>query len=272
MTLSLFFQQTNTDIGKVKVKVDSCIRDLEMMRDDTVEDDKPTYYSLLEEHLQEGVFKKQHTVARNAAHFHSVKTNFLQAMIDNMKTRFPEDSLMFKFSALGMQKINFIPDNDLDTWRNEDVQAIADFYTSPQKHKGPTGEVFQSEPFLDCSTADILKEWMEVKRLVKREQYPTSSLSTLWMAIASDQEEGDSLCPNLSKLACLAVTHPVHTSDCERAFSVQNLTVTPLRNRLSAERCDQLMRVKIEGGPMDRFDFAAAISKWSNPKRRIKLN
>ena len=70
-------------------------------------------------------------------------------------------------------------------------------------------------------------------------------------------------------LAVLALTHPVHTSDCERAFSAQNLVTTSLRNRLGSETCDQLMRVKLESNEMKEFQFTAALLEWRKVKDRV---
>ena len=53
----------------------------------------------------------------------------------------------------------------------------------------------------------------------------------------------------------IALTHPDHTSDCERTFSVQNLTKTCLRSRLTDEHCSQIMHVIIECGRIEDIDF-----------------
>lgn len=171
-----------------------------------------------------------------------------------------------------MRPIQFVSDRDLESWGNAELEAVAEFYTSPQYHTNADGKLCQSDPFLECTTAQVMEEWRRCKMLVKANMYPTHSLSSLWGALASLHQQGDLNCPHLLQLACLALTHPVHTCDCERAFSVQNLTLTPLRNRLSSDRCEQLMRVKIEGGPMSEFDFSAAVRKWAETSRRIKVN
>ena len=50
--------------------------------------------------------------------------------------------------------------------------------------------------------------------------------------------------PNLIILAILALSHHVHTSDCERAaHKMVNLVTTPLRNCLAPETCDILNSV-----------------------------
>jgi len=57
--------------------------------------------------------------------------------------------------------------------------------------------------------------------------------------------------------------------DCERAFSSQNHIMSPLRNRLSSEHTDMLMRVMIEGGDLSKFDFDAAVQRWRALKNRV---
>ena len=69
---------------------------------------------------------------------------------------------------------------------------------------------------------------------------------------------------------CIDATHPIHTADCERAFSSQNLVTTALRNRLGTETCDQLMRVKLETpNKMKEFEFTDALLEWRKVKDRI---
>ena len=63
----------------------------------------------------------------------------------------------------------------------------------------------------------------------------------LWHLIAKFHPEF----PNLSVRAGLALTSSVHTAGCERGFSVQNRILTTLRNRLTIENQQKLMRVKI---------------------------
>ena len=112
-------------------------------------------------------------------------------------------------------------------------------------------------------------EWLKLKHVVKSQTYPRDRLQVLWTLIAQYHSEEF---PNLIKLASLALTHPVHTADCERAFSNQNLVTTALRNRLSAEHIQQLMLVNIEGGPLDQFNFVDAIVNWRSSKKRSIFN
>ena len=76
--------------------------------------------------------------------------------------------------------------------------------------------------------------------------------------------------PNPLKLASIALKLPVHTSDCERGFSLQNSLKNCERNRLSPERLDTLMVISSEGPPVAEFNFEpAAVKKWTESKQRI---
>ena len=77
--------------------------------------------------------------------------------------------------------------------------------------------------------------------------------------------------PNIVKLAKCAVTLPVHTADVERSFSTQNLICTGLRNTLTTEHQDMLMRVHLEG-PKNAQELnqwvVKVVERWSSYKDR----
>ena len=123
MRLSQIFQRKDNDTGAGKVNVMMCISDLEKMRDDLAEKGKPTYFSELKDDLKDGFFKT-HRVAQNASHFQGVKTQFRQAMIDNMHARFPDSETVFQLSVLGMRPLQFVSD-DLEAWGNAEIESVA---------------------------------------------------------------------------------------------------------------------------------------------------
>ena len=272
MWLSQFFQKENIDLSVAKVNVELAITDMERMQDADTSTGNPLlpYTPKLGEDLHDGVLKG-HKVAKNAAHFEIVKKSFLQKMIDNLKTRFPDSEMMSRFAVLNMRPLQFLEGKDLELWGNEDIQAVAEFYCTRQSHTykkaDKTTAVSYSDPFLQCSPADVLREWERCKTIVKCNRFTNLPLSSPWMFLAKLQE-GSLDCPNMIKLVTLVLTHPVHSCDCEITFSVPNLTVTRFRNRLSPDTCDQLMRVKIEGGNITDFDFNAALARWSGSRKR----
>lgn len=56
--------------------------------------------------------------------------------------------------------------------------------------------------------------------------------------------------PNMSKI-CRVI--PVHTADVERTFSQLKLIKTPIRNRMQEKTLDSLLRIAIEGPPLQSF-------------------
>ena len=59
--------------------------------------------------------------------------------------------------------------------------------------------------------------------------------------------------PNLLVLAKLATVQCVSTATCERAFSVQNLIKTRVRNRLGSKNLEAMLQIALEG-PDDEID------------------
>ena len=264
MRLNLFFQQTNIDISLVKVNVESCIRDLTEMRDDVNRLGKPKYAALLDDVLKDGYYKG-HKVTRNAHYFATVRREFVQGLIDGLHKRFPDTEMANRFGVLGMRGLSWVTDDDkLTEWGNEEVTALAEVYTSEATHEYE-GQEYKSPPLISASVREIVREWERCKFLVKNLRYEQSSTAALWAVLAEYHREDF---PNLIYLVYLALTHPIHTADVERCFSVQNLTTTALRNRMSGERCDQIMRVNIEGQDMKNFNFDAAIQKWRKMSSR----
>ena len=76
--------------------------------------------------------------------------------------------------------------------------------------------------------------------------------------------------PTFTALANIALTIPVSSAACERGFSCQNRIKTGLRNRLSEQNLDSLMKVAIEGPPLAEFDFQKAKDIFNEQCRRRK--
>ena len=93
------------------------------------------------------------------------------------------------------------------------------------------------QPILDAAATQ--DEWVILKQVVVAQRYPRDNIVELWHLIGQFHSEEF---PNMIKLGHLALTSPVHTAGCERGFSAQNLILTALRNRLTAENQDMLMK------------------------------
>lgn len=83
----------------------------------------------------------------------------------------------------------------------------------------------------------------------------------------------DGLCEQFSTFATLAniaLIIPVSSASCERGFSCQNRIKTGLRNKLSKENLENLMKVAIEGAPLAKFDFERAKQIFKGHRHRRK--
>ncbi len=67
--------------------------------------------------------------------------------------------------------------------------------------------------------------------------------------------------PNTALIVSIAMTTPMASVSCERAFSRQNRIKTKFRSRLSVKSLTQLMTIA-SGDNLDQFDFDAAITVW----------
>ena len=163
-----------------------------------------------------------------------------------------------------MRPISFCSVKERENWGNDKIEILIKQYGESKTSKGT-----ESQPEV-CKGAIIdpeatRNEWTHVKNLVVQEGYPRDKMSSLWGLICKTYKQQF---PNLVHLAALAVTAPIHTSDCERGFSAQNQVKTALRNRISSERVDDLLIVKIEGEDLKNFDFLAALQHWRTNKQR----
>ncbi len=108
----------------------------------------------------------------------------------------------------------------------------------------------------------------KLKLLVLAEGYPRDKLCDLWQLVFRFHKEEF---PNLIKLAAIALTLPVHTADCERGFGVQNELKHPARNRLSPDRVDTLMTIKLGGPALENFNFNDAIQGMEIKRTQVAV-
>ena len=266
--MCLVFQKENLDISQVKVQVDHTKSALNKLKSDEAE------YSYLkqlsDEHLtlEQGkvVFKNNHIV-QEKRNIETIKVKFIDQILQKLDKRFPDDdsNVIYAFSILAMRPLSFVSKADLGTWGNEKLEVLLKQYGEKKVSKPLADEPVQTcEPLINVDQAR--EEWTKVKNLVLQEGYPRDKMSVLWGLINQHYKQDY---PNLIKLAALAVTAPIHTADCERGFSAQNATRTAARNRLSAERVDDIMTIKLEGGDRRKFDFMEALQEWRVKKRKI---
>lgn len=100
----------------------------------------------------------------------------------------------------------------------------------------------------------------EIESICKRFNLePTQYLVSFRQFLACGGRELDENLVMLSKfLRCV----PISTAECERAFSVMNNVLTPLRNKLEFPRLSNLMFVSIVGPPIQNFNPSQYALNW----------
>ena len=178
--------------------------------------------------------------------------------------RFPETETMMKLGVLGMRPLHQLNEDETKDWGDSEIRELAEFYCTEQQHRDGE-DTYTSEPFINTDSQQVVEEWRKAKMFAKWLKYPVGSIPELWFLLQRHHKED---IEHVVQLVHVALTHPVHTSDCERSFSVQNLTKTCLRSRLTDEHCGQIMRIIIEGGPIEDFNFDLALAKWKKKTTR----
>ena len=148
-----------------------------------------------------------------------------------------------------------------DSEAETEGEAEADEAEAPEAE---AAEAEAAEAADDAFFEPFLKEWIQLKEVVLAEHYPRDNMYNLWNLIG--QYHGDDF-PNMMKLGHLAISSPVHTADCERGFSAQNRILTPLRNRLTPENQDLLIRVMLHAKKEPEADseiLERAFEDWEN--------
>jgi len=142
--------------------------------------------------------------------------------------------------------------------RGVDVQAaVAEWKSFKPGFRRITDKVLK-----DCPTITVAAG----KGKTKKVPLPHHMLFKLvWAAVLkSCQAEFSNIC----KLAENIMVCPFSSVECERGFSVQNLIKSKLRNRLTADTLDMLMRVRLcAPRAFAQFDAAAAIAKWKDMRQ-----
>ena len=114
-------------------------------------------------------------------------------------------------------------------------------------------------------------EWPAVRgRLVKMKHLDQTVFQT-WQQLLSEKSFTDNN-PNICKLAQIFLVNLTASVECERGFSKLNIVKTKLRNALTTETCDVLMRISISGpelnDPALKSLMLHAYQEWSKTPRR----
>ena len=141
-----------------------------------------------------------------------------------------------------------------DFWDKE-IKEIARFYGKAKKNS--------DWKFIDEDR--LIDELKKMRSFALREEKGKSSISA-WHDIVVDIKD---LYSNVYKIISTVLSLPITTVFCERGFSIQNIVKTKLRNRLTNENIDYLMRIILERDNIAGFDFKEAFKNWKYQQNRL---
>ncbi|XP_078614277.1 uncharacterized protein C17orf113-like [Branchiostoma floridae x Branchiostoma japonicum] len=195
----------------------------------------------------------------------NLTVNFVAAVVQNLRDRFPETELISAFKIFDPQKL---PETE-NLLRNQNYGS-AQLDTLLRKYGMEDNDmpVNPAQP-LKVNAAEARREWGLVRQLMfrlKRQDVTLVAIDSMWEEL--EQTHGTELFPNILMLATIARLLPMHTADCERGFSVQNRLKTRLRNALSVNRLDILLNIVINAPERQEFDFHRAYRVWAAVKNR----
>lgn len=274
--LSLAFQRSGIDLTTVSPLLMVLIMNLEKLKSQPADDFKLKVTQLIDKTTREGIELQQSEPETDSTeeseddnepselvitisdkepekYERNVRQNFLSKVIDNLRDRFPKVNVLEAFSV-------FDPSGLLgESNPEEHLATLLDHY----KEEGPMG-IDKAKCITEYKEfTSFIQDHAKLKHCRTLQELAEETLSKESIAM---------LFPLVSKLLNHALVLPVSTTDCERCFSTMKRVKTDLRNRMSTQTLDRLIRIRTEGPDMAEFDFNQAVKNWSSLKNRRLFN
>ena len=211
---------------------------------------------------------KEQRISDSASQRHQFNANkeaFIDKLIENLRSRFPDSGSLSAFAIFDPQKLP--PEAELATYGDPELETLCEHFGTAKELENST----ELQPVIN--TDEAKDEWVVFKQFMSQ-NFRSCTIQTLSRRLYQSEME---LCQylNMSKLITLALTMPVSTVDCERGFSKHNLVKTRIRARLQTKTVSTLMKMSIDTPKvydMDRFNFSRAFELWCSIKDRAISN
>ena len=178
---------------------------------------------------------------------------FIQALLDNLEQRFPEDA------QVTLKALNIILNPKALTNNNAEVALFG------QNELDYLLQRYGQENQNIVNAARCRQDFLAYKHFVGLHR--NKSFPEFCEILIKDQSD---VFPDFVVFAELALVVPLNSASCERGFSAQNRIKSKSRNRLRDEQVDRLMKIIINGPHYAEYDYTAAKNNFRAMKDRIQ--
>ena len=248
--LSCKLQTASIDLSSLHSLVQCTVQTLQLLRDFT-----GVRLNSLDADFDDSLSECGITVtAELKQQFHTtVYVPFLESLLCHVQERLPDTGVFAAFSILDPSKLPASVEDVVSLrYGQPAVQTLEQQYCC--------GDV------VSVTASSIKAEWQELRIYLCGYCRSKSMADILQLLIHNPTLQASY--PNFSKLAHICQTLPIHTADCERAFSTMRRVKGRLRSEMTNSTLNHCMRISIEGPTLEEFNFNESVDSWGNLKNR----
>lgn len=257
--LSLQFQKSHIDFTAINTSLTATIAILKRKK----ELDLTANITCLQERLDSldiSMKLKAQNIEEECRNYRdSTQIPFIDKLIENIEARFQDKHIMQAFTKVMSPKsysTNELNEEELFPC----LETLCQQFAIPKDRA--VNELKDFITYVQVAGDDKISESEFLKKL-------TATGSTTKSTIYTDTF------PSITKVAKIYKVIPPHTADCERDFSHMKLIKSDARNRMGENTLDSLLRITLEGPPLEEFPYRRAVKLWAEKKERrykVKVN
>ena len=193
----------------------------------------------------------------------SIRKPFITCLIDNLKKRFEDKSILTPSDVFDPKMIPQISSDSSES--DSDSESFMQYGNIHIKN---LAEHYQREDGVSvCGSSDeCVEEWSSFKQFM-HDHYVNLRHKDVIKELCTNKMIS-SIYPNMSTFAKICCVIPIHTADVERTFSQWKLIKARIRNRSSEGILDSLLRIAVEGSSPQDYPIREAAELWAKKKQK----
>ncbi|CAG8535073.1 14457_t:CDS:1, partial [Dentiscutata heterogama] len=223
------FQKELVSFSNVKIHLDTTY-DAITAQFIGIDDSAPLYSTHLRKYMQDFNISSENLP--------SFIKSFSEAIISNLKLRFPQLDLYYSFNIFD-PKLLLIKESELGNYGNQEIEKLVDYYGVDRFD----GEGNMIEKIINSN--DAKQEWAVSKYYIK--QIRGQDIVGGWEYIFNLYPDFPNEFPNITKLVKISLIISLSNAQVERIFSQHKLTKTRLRNRMNIESLNKHLMILLNG-------------------------